>query len=51
VDVEGATTIVLEADFEVVWSWPPGAEVKVVTTLSRCTGDRGKTAGPWGEHV
>jgi hypothetical protein len=35
VDAEGATTIALEADFEVVWSWPPGAEVKLAMMLKR----------------
>jgi hypothetical protein len=39
-----------DAHGQVVWFWPPGAEVKLVTALSRCTGDRGKNAGPWGER-
>jgi hypothetical protein len=38
------------ADGEIVWSWPPGAEVKPADS-DELAGDRGKNAGPWGERV
>jgi hypothetical protein len=38
-------------DGEVAWSWPPGAEAKLVMLLTGVADDRGKTAGPWGERV
>jgi hypothetical protein len=50
-DAEGATTIVLEADGEVVWFWHPGADAKFADDASHHAGDRGKRAGPWGDHV
>ncbi|CCD86572.1 hypothetical protein BRAO285_20009 [Bradyrhizobium sp. ORS 285] len=40
-----------DADGEVAWSWPPGAEVKLVMCLARMAGDGGKTAGPQGDRV
>jgi hypothetical protein len=39
-----------DAHGQVVWSWPPGAEVKSAVALARRAGDRGKNAGPWGER-
>ena len=39
------------ADGEVVWSWPPGAEVKFAMLSTSVVNDRGKKAGPWGDHV
>jgi hypothetical protein len=37
------------ADGEVVWSWRPDAGVKVARQMKPAA-DRGKKAGPWGEH-
>ena len=39
------------ADGEIVWSWRPDAGVKRVAMREHRAGDRGKKAGPWGEHV
>jgi hypothetical protein len=39
------------ADGEIVWSWPPGAEVKSAMFMTSVAGDGGKTAGPRGDHV
>jgi hypothetical protein len=44
-------TSVTGVDGEVAWSWPPGAEAKLVMLLTGVADDRGKTAGPWGERV
>src|SRR3954447_8929424 len=37
------------ADGEVVWSWPPGAEVKLAMLMTSIAGDGGKRAGPRGD--
>jgi hypothetical protein len=39
------------ADGEIVWSWPPGAEVKPAMVMTSIADDGGKNAGPRGEHV
>jgi len=39
------------ADGEVVWSWPPGAEVKSAMFMTSIAGDGDKKAGPRGDHV
>jgi hypothetical protein len=39
------------ADGEIVWSWPPGAEVKPAMFMTSIADDGGKNAGPRGEHV
>jgi hypothetical protein len=44
-------TSATDVDGEVAWSWPPGAEAKLVMLLTGVADDRGKTAGPWGERV
>jgi hypothetical protein len=40
-----------DAHGEVVWFWHPGADAKLATMLAHHAGDRGKKAGPWGDHV
>ena len=45
-----ARTNDIDAYGEVVWSWRPGAGAKWTTMLAHRVDDRGKTAGPWGEH-
>jgi len=40
-----------DAHGEIVWSWRPGAGAKFATMLAHRADDRGKNAGPWGEHV
>jgi hypothetical protein len=39
------------ANGEIVWSWPPGAEVKLAMVMTSIADDGGKTAGPRGDHV
>src|ERR1700743_2835070 len=38
-------------DGEVVWSWHPGAGVKLMVLSTSVVGDGGKRAGPRGDHV
>jgi hypothetical protein len=39
-----------DADGEIVWSWRPGAGAKRAG-IDVSARDRGKKAGPWGDHV
>ena len=40
-----------DADGEIVWSWPPGAEAKFAVFVDEHASDGGKRAGPRGDHV
>jgi hypothetical protein len=46
-----APTNNIDADGEVVWSWPPGAEVKIAVLPDGHRERRGQRAGPRGDHV
>ena len=45
-DADGAKTIALDADGEVVGFWHPGADAKLAMMLSHRADDGGKKAGP-----